>query len=138
MKVSSAADEIAKLPIGNIFLLFLCGVLLHLCFLAFNIVLTTPLHLGTSTRSAATRHNFIASAEAASVCVRAAVAERKAVIILASQKTLPVAVTVISYLPDDTWQLGILVIPCTYRATSLCYHTNTMPPLPPTGIYLYD
>ena len=70
--------------------------------------------------------------------MRAAVAERKAVIILASQKTLPVAVTVISYLPDDTWQLGILVIPCTYRATSLCYHTNTMPPLPPTGIYLYD
>ena len=55
MKVSSAADEIAKLPIGNIFLLFLCGVLLHLFFLAFNIVLTTPLHLGTSTRSAATR-----------------------------------------------------------------------------------
>ena len=82
------------------------------------------------------KQNFIASAEAASVCVRAAVAERKAVIILASQKTLPVAVTVISYLPDDTWQLGILVIPCTYRATSLCYHTNTMP-LPPTGIYLY-
>jgi hypothetical protein len=33
------------------------------------------------------------------------------VVILSSQKTLPVAVTVISFL-DDSWQLGIIVIPC--------------------------
>ena len=84
MKVSSAADEIEKLPVGNIFLLVLCAILLHLFYLAFNTLMTAPLQL--------------------------AVKERKAVIILTSQKTLPVAVTVISYL-DDTWQLGIIVIP---------------------------
>jgi hypothetical protein len=46
-----------------------------------------------------------------------AVAERKAVIILSSQKTLPVAVTVISFLDGETLDgrlldVGIVVIPC--------------------------
>lgn len=42
-----------------------------------------------------------------------AVAERKAVIILTSQKTLPVAVTVISFLDGlESLNLGIMVIPC--------------------------
>jgi sodium/bile acid cotransporter 7 len=46
-----------------------------------------------------------------------AVAERKAVIILASQKTLPVAVTVISFLDGESLggrvlDVGIVVIPC--------------------------
>lgn len=60
------------------------------CFMGYactvNTVMTTPLNLKVS--------------------------ERKAVIILTSQKTLPVAVTVISFLDGESYNLGIIVIPC--------------------------
>eukprot|EP00746_Dinoflagellata_sp_MGD_P009827 gnl/MRDRNA2_/MRDRNA2_120093_c0_seq1.p1 gnl/MRDRNA2_/MRDRNA2_120093_c0~~gnl/MRDRNA2_/MRDRNA2_120093_c0_seq1.p1 ORF type:complete len:375 (-),score=59.58 gnl/MRDRNA2_/MRDRNA2_120093_c0_seq1:424-1548(-) len=86
MKVSSSEAEIKKLGIEYIFLMLLAAACLHLLYLAVNTVLTLPLGLG--------------------------VAERKAVIILSSQKTLPVAVTVISFIDSGTWQQGIMVIPC--------------------------
>ena len=95
MKVSSASEQISEMPLGNIFLVILVACVLHVVYLAMNTAGTVPLSLG--------------------------VAERKAVIILTSQKTLPVAVTVISFLPEtaasaagdgEGWQLGIIVIPC--------------------------
>jgi sodium/bile acid cotransporter 7 len=85
MKVSVASDALSEMAIGNLLLTILAAIVLHLVYLAFNTLMTTPLGLN--------------------------VKERKAVIILTSQKTLPVAVTVISFL-DDSWNLGIIVIPC--------------------------
>merc|ERR1711991_849928 len=38
--------------------------------------------------------------------------ERKAVVILASQKTLPVSVTIIDFLPDAMGSKGVMVLPC--------------------------
>merc|ERR1712224_554259 len=72
MKVSTAEAEIKSLSAGHIFLMLFAAAFLHLFYLLVNTLLTTPL--------------------------RMEVAERKAVIILTSQKTLPVAVTVISFL----------------------------------------
>ena len=40
------------------------------------------------------------------------VATRKAVVILASQKTLPIAVTVISLIDDGSFEAGTVAIPC--------------------------
>ena len=44
-----------------------------------------------------------------------AAAERKAVLLLASQKTLPVAMTVLALIPDETIAAdvkGLMAIPC--------------------------
>eukprot|EP00746_Dinoflagellata_sp_MGD_P049463 gnl/MRDRNA2_/MRDRNA2_223298_c0_seq1.p1 gnl/MRDRNA2_/MRDRNA2_223298_c0~~gnl/MRDRNA2_/MRDRNA2_223298_c0_seq1.p1 ORF type:complete len:244 (+),score=25.21 gnl/MRDRNA2_/MRDRNA2_223298_c0_seq1:47-733(+) len=86
MKVSSAEAKIKSLSIEYIFLMVLVGVFLHLFYLVANTILTMPLGMH--------------------------VAERKAVIILSSQKTLAVAVTVISFLGSGKWQQGVIVIPC--------------------------
>jgi sodium/bile acid cotransporter 7 len=86
MSVSTSASQLRALQPNILLVLFLVGVVLHFIFLSVNTVLTAPLGLG--------------------------LAERKTVVILSSQKTLPVAITVISFLDSSSWHLGIVVIPC--------------------------
>ena len=48
----------------------------------------------------------------ASSVLRLPTAERKAVVIVASQKTIPVAMTVLELLPDAVGAKGLVAIPC--------------------------
>jgi sodium/bile acid cotransporter 7 len=72
----------------NICVIVLAGIGLHVVLLAANWTATTPV-------------------------LRLPEKERRAVLLMASQKTLPVAVTVISYLDEARWGgHGLIAIPC--------------------------
>eukprot|EP00192_Tetraselmis_astigmatica_P006473 CAMPEP_0117687150 /NCGR_PEP_ID=MMETSP0804-20121206/22956_1 /TAXON_ID=1074897 /ORGANISM="Tetraselmis astigmatica, Strain CCMP880" /LENGTH=440 /DNA_ID=CAMNT_0005499143 /DNA_START=94 /DNA_END=1416 /DNA_ORIENTATION=- len=85
MTISSGRDQILSQGL-TLLLVVGIGIALHVAFLAFNAVAVWALALPK--------------------------AERKAVHILASQKTLPVAVTVLSFLPPSLGDAGLLTIPC--------------------------
>ena len=80
-------ESITSTPFGQICLLILAGAALHLVFLAINFV-------------------------AARFVLRLPPREFKAVLIMGSQKTLPVSVTIISYFPPAFGTQGLLTLPC--------------------------
>lgn len=84
MKVATS-DELSDLTAGSFFALAGLGVGTHAVFVLFTLAL--------------------------SLVARLQVEERKAVVILGSQKTLPVAVAVIDFLPDALGEKGLIVIP---------------------------
>jgi len=92
MKVSSASDEMSKIDGSGIAELVGLGIGLHITYLLMNTVATRALHLQPN--------------------------ETRAVTIMCSQKTLPVAVAVIDFLPDDEsdenylGEPGIMVVAC--------------------------
>ena len=49
---------------------------------------------------------------AATKLLKLGLPEKKAVIILATQKTLPVSITLVNFLPDALGNKGLLTIPC--------------------------
>lgn len=70
----------------DVFLAALSAIVLHFIFLTFNIIVTWLLRFPE--------------------------AERKAIIIMASQKNLPTAATIISYFDSSVGNLGLITIPC--------------------------
>lgn len=71
---------------GDVFLAALAVIVLHFIFLAFNMLVTWLLRFPE--------------------------AERKAIILMASQKNLPTAATIISYFDASVGNLGLITIPC--------------------------
>jgi sodium/bile acid cotransporter 7 len=86
MKFSQSAEKLGQLLASSLVLVVLAGALIHLLYLAFN--------------------------DGASRLLRLPLEARKAVVILASQKTLPVAMTVLAFLPVPAETKGLIAIPC--------------------------
>ena len=88
MSISKSREKLVGESPLNIFIIVLAGIGLHFVFLAFNWTMTTPV-------------------------LRLREKERRTVLLMTSQKTLPVAVTVISYLDEAAWGgHGLIAIPC--------------------------
>ena len=85
MKVSTSVEKMNKVDFASIVACFGIGTGIHLLYLSINLLGTKALNLD--------------------------VPERKAVVILASQKTLPVSVTIIDFLPDAMGSKGVMVLP---------------------------
>lgn len=83
--LSSARDYIVNSTFGTMLLVFLSALLIHIIYLAFNSVVVTLL--------------------------RVPVPERVSTIIMASQKSAPVAVTAITYITPDPVAQGLLAVP---------------------------
>lgn len=84
---SCLQDDITATPFGQICLLILAGIAIHVVYLAMNFACCKLLRLNE--------------------------ADYKAVLIMASQKTLPIALSVISFLPAEKFGAqGLLSIPC--------------------------
>jgi sodium/bile acid cotransporter 7 len=86
MKFSQSADKLAHTATASLALVVLAGVLIHLLYLAIN--------------------------DGASRVLRLPIELRKALVILASQKSLPVAMTVLAFLPVPAETKGLIAIPC--------------------------
>ncbi|MFH1571390.1 MAG: bile acid:sodium symporter [Gemmatimonadota bacterium] len=89
MKFSESSERLGQIAATNLATLVVVGAAIHLVFLALN--------------------------DGASRLLRFALPARKAVVILASQKTLPVAMTVLALIPNQTLSLevkGLVAIPC--------------------------
>jgi len=86
MKVSTAVPSLRGTPVVQILLLALCGPALHFLLLAFN--------------------------SAALAVLKLPMEEHRAVLIMSSQKTLPMSITVISLLPAVAGAQGAMAIPC--------------------------
>ena len=93
MKVSSASDDMSEIDPAGIFEILGLGIALHLVYLAVNFTFATALKFDLD-------------------------AKKSIVVIMCSQKTLPVAVAIIDFLPseptDDGYlgEAGIMVIAC--------------------------
>ena len=87
MSVSKAAKEMSLLSGAEVVGCFAIGIAMHCVYLAFNYTV-------------------------AHYVMRFPLAEKKAVVILTSQKTLPVALSVISFLPEGLGVQGIMALPC--------------------------
>lgn len=83
--LSSARDYIVNITFGTMLLVFVAALLIHLLYLAFNTAVVTAL--------------------------RVPMPERVSAIIMASQKSAPVAVTAITYLTTDPVSQGLLSVP---------------------------
>jgi solute carrier family 10 (sodium/bile acid cotransporter), member 7 len=80
-------EDITGTPFAQICLLILVGVGIHVVYLALNYTVSKVIRLGLR--------------------------DHIAVVIMASQKTLPIAIAVISFLPAKKWgRSGLLTIPC--------------------------
>ncbi|MDA0335091.1 MAG: bile acid:sodium symporter [bacterium] len=89
MKFSESSDRLAAVAVSNLLVLVAAGLFVHAVFLALNM--------------------------AASAVLRLEPAQRKAVVLMASQKTLPVALTVLALIPDSAVSAdikGLIAIPC--------------------------
>ena len=88
MSVSKSRGQLVGASGLNIFIIVLAGIGFHLLLLTMNWTMTTPI-------------------------LKLPEKERRAVLLMTSQKTLPVAVTVISYLDENKWGgHGLIAIPC--------------------------
>lgn len=86
MKFSQSSDRLAQIDVGSLLILVGAGIGVHLVFLVLN--------------------------DGAARLLRLGLPERKAVVLLASQKTLPVALTVLAFLPLPLEVKGLVAIPC--------------------------
>jgi len=87
MSISGSAKQLIDTNAGTIFAVIFAAILIHVVFLAINFAVTHALGLSGP--------------------------ERVASVMMSSQKTLPVAMTVIAYLPEDTFgSKGLIAIPC--------------------------
>jgi sodium/bile acid cotransporter 7 len=86
MKFSQSSDRLAQIAPLSLVVLVISGLLVHLLYLLLN--------------------------DGASRLLRLRLEARKAVVLLASQKTLPVALTVLAFLPVPAEVKGLVAIPC--------------------------
>ncbi|MBT6146032.1 MAG: hypothetical protein HOH74_11415, partial [Gemmatimonadetes bacterium] len=89
MKFSESSDRLAAVAATSLLVLVAAGLVVHVVFLALNALASQALGLES--------------------------AQRKAVVLMASQKTLPVALTVLALIPDSAVSAdvkGLIAIPC--------------------------
>ena len=89
IKFSQSSDRLAQIDLVSIIVLFAAGLAIHGVYLVLN--------------------------DGASRVLQLVPEVRKAVVLMASQKTLPVAMTVVALMPDgalDGYAKGLIVIPC--------------------------
>lgn len=86
MKFSQSSEALARMALSVLVGIVVAGLLIHGLYLAFNLVTTRLLGFPPPVR--------------------------KAVVLLASQKTLPVALTVLAFLPVPETVKGLVAIPC--------------------------
>lgn len=86
MKFSQSSERLAQIAPLSLLLLVIAGLAVHLLYLLFN--------------------------QGGAWLLRLGLEERKAVVLLASQKTLPVALTVLAFLPVPAEVKGLVAIPC--------------------------
>ena len=89
MKFSESSERLAQIALTNLAVLIVAGLAIHVLYLLLN--------------------------DGASRLFRFALPARKAVVILASQKTLPVSMTVLAVIPNETLSpevKGLVAIPC--------------------------
>ena len=89
MKFSESSGKLSQVALSSLAILVVSGLLIHALYLVLNDGASRVLRLGPEAR--------------------------KAVVLLASQKTLPVALTVLAFLPDSAVSPGVkglLAIPC--------------------------
>jgi solute carrier family 10 (sodium/bile acid cotransporter), member 7 len=89
MKFSQSSQQLRQVALSNLALLVAAGVFIHVVYLLLN--------------------------DGACRLLRMDIAARKAVVLLASQKTLPVAMTVLAFLPETAVPAatkGLIAIPC--------------------------
>lgn len=87
MSISKSATDLINTNVGTIFAVLFAAVVLHVIMLVFNYGATALLGFSGP--------------------------ERVATVMMSSQKTLPVAMTIISYLPEDVFgSTGLIAIPC--------------------------
>jgi len=89
MKFSQSSNELSQIALPSLGILIAAGLLIHILFLLLN--------------------------DGASRLLRLQQEARKAVVLLASQKTLPVAVTVLELIPEQVLSAqvkGLVIIPC--------------------------
>lgn len=87
MSISKSATDLINTNVGTIFAVLFAAVVLHVVMLVFNYGATGLLGFSGP--------------------------ERVATVMMSSQKTLPVAMTIISYLPEDVFgSTGLIAIPC--------------------------
>ncbi|XRB19119.1 sodium/bile acid cotransporter [Pseudoscourfieldia marina] len=87
--MSRSADNLLSESAGNILGIILCGVLLHITYLVVN-------------------YGAVFGALGGIVAEK----EKRTLLLLTSQKTLPVSITVISFLDEAVGSKGLLAIPC--------------------------
>ena len=87
MKLSMSQATLVALDAGSLFTLLACALLIHLVYLACN--------YGVA------RH-----------VLRLSLDMRKSLVIMASQKTLPMAMSVLSFFPQSLGEPGLIAIPC--------------------------
>jgi len=86
MTISSGASNIIDQSAGTVILVILTEIIVHGCYLTLNFGATNALQLPKQ--------------------------EFRAVLLLASQKTLPVAATIITYLEMEGLNAGLMTLPC--------------------------
>ena len=89
MKFSQSSNELSQIALPSLGILIAAGLLIHILFLLLN--------------------------DGASRLLKLQQGARKAVVLLASQKTLPVAVTVLELIPEQVLSAdakGLVIIPC--------------------------
>jgi len=87
MSISTSAKQLLATDAGMVFIVIFAGIMTHVVFLALNYAATGALRISGP--------------------------ERVAVVIMSSQKTLPVAMTIISYLDESVFGApGLIAIPC--------------------------
>lgn len=84
--LSRSRDVLLEQKCRDVGTVLAAGVAMHLIYLAWNFIATKVLRLPSR--------------------------EKKAVLIMASQKTLPVSLSVIAYLEDDLYDQALLAVPC--------------------------
>ena len=98
MKFSESSAALAQVALGSLVVLISAGLAIHILYLVLNAVVCGSLGV-----------------EAAA---------RKAVVLLASQKTLPVAMTVLALIPEEVLASevkGLVAIPCiTFHLGQIC------------------
>jgi len=86
MKLSASQQALLSLSVGAVLGLIACGLVIHAIYLVFNFSAATVLRFPLDIK--------------------------KSVVIMGSQKTLPMAMTVLSFFPDSLGQAGLIAIPC--------------------------
>ncbi len=89
MKFSESSDRLAQIALSSLLILVVSGLAIHVFFLLLN--------------------------DGAARLLKLALPLRKAMVLLASQKTLPVAMTVLAFLPEESVSAelkGLIAIPC--------------------------
>jgi len=87
MSISKSQDKIVQLDGSSLVALLLVGLSIHVIYLVFNFVVAKHV-------------------------LRLPIAMSKSVVIMCSQKTLPMAMTIVSFLPPEVGEQGLISIPC--------------------------